>query len=87
MRGTVNPDALLFDPEIERTARGHRRTTRERRRAEREVKAEANEDRRRTLGDYATPPAERCATSIVRPPIQANNFEIKPALLQLVQQD
>jgi len=36
---------------------------------------------RRTLGDYATPSAEGCSTSISRPPIQANNFELKPALL------
>ena len=43
-----------------------------------------NLNARRTLGEYATPSADGCTSSITRPPIQANNFELKPALLQLV---
>ena len=43
--------------------------------------------RRQTLGEYATPIAKRCTTSIVQPLILANNFEIKLTLLQLVQHD
>lgn len=31
--------------------------------------------------------AEGCATSIVTPPIQMNNFKIKHVLLQLIQQE
>lgn len=42
---------------------------------------------RRNLDDYIAPMVDRCATSIVRPPIQVNNFEIKLALLQLIQWD
>ena len=90
MRGTVNPDTLLFDPEIEKTARENRRRTRAQREIPQLLEEEIMADQpppRRTLGDYATPNAEGCATSIVRPPIQANNFEIKPALLHLVQQE
>ncbi|MED6167022.1 hypothetical protein PIB30_115107, partial [Stylosanthes scabra] len=87
MRGTIDPISLQFDPEIERTVK---RTRKERKAArQRQEQAMANPDpnQRRTLGDYATPSAEGCSTSITRPPIQANNFELKPSLLQLVQQD
>lgn len=41
----------------------------------------------RTLGDYASPNVAGCTSSIVKPPFQANNFEIRLALLNLVQQD
>jgi len=40
---------------------------------------------RRTLLDYSMPNTNTYQGSIVRPPIQANNFEIKPALLQVIQ--
>ena len=49
--------------------------------------AKENQNARRILGEYATLIVEGCATSIARPSIQANNFELKLALLQLVQQD
>ncbi|XP_020219005.1 uncharacterized protein LOC109802175 [Cajanus cajan] len=42
---------------------------------------------RRTLRDYSMPDPNSYRESIVRPPIQANNFEIKPALLQVIQQN
>ncbi|GKV13738.1 hypothetical protein SLEP1_g24722 [Rubroshorea leprosula] len=40
----------------------------------------------RTLGSYATPSLEGITSSIMRPAIQANNFEIKPAIIQMIQQ-
>ncbi|GKV38977.1 hypothetical protein SLEP1_g46823 [Rubroshorea leprosula] len=40
----------------------------------------------RTLGSYATPSLEGIASSIKRLAIQANNFEIKPAIIQMIQQ-
>ncbi|GKV23867.1 hypothetical protein SLEP1_g33550 [Rubroshorea leprosula] len=40
----------------------------------------------RTLGSYATPSLEGITSSIRRPAIQANNFEIKPAIIQMIQQ-
>ncbi|KAJ1380154.1 hypothetical protein SESBI_46286, partial [Sesbania bispinosa] len=46
----------------------------------------AGNGERRTLEDYSQPRPRNYAP-IVRPPIQANNFEIKPTLLHLVQQD
>ncbi|XP_061367607.1 uncharacterized protein LOC133310664, partial [Gastrolobium bilobum] len=42
---------------------------------------------RRTLGDYMTPDRAPQTASIVRPNIEANNFELKPALLQLIQKE
>ena len=42
---------------------------------------------RRTLLDYSMPNTNNYQGSIVRPPIQANNFEIKSALLQVIQQN
>src|SRR4030065_1855241 len=41
----------------------------------------------RTLKEYATPSTEEPQAVIVYPAIEANNFEIKSALLNLVQQN
>ncbi|GLU07084.1 hypothetical protein SLE2022_240580 [Rubroshorea leprosula] len=40
----------------------------------------------RTLKEYASPSIEGTVSSIRRPAIQANNFEIKPATIQMIQQ-
>ena len=109
MRGTVDPEDLLFDPKIEKSARARRRRRRllrDQERAQQEQQAlqtpplQAQQETLslppptmgepnppRTLGAYAMPNADGYGPSIVRPAIQANNFEIKPAFLQLVQQD
>ena len=102
MRSTVGKE-LIFEPEIEKLAKRNRKEAKRRKaqqrdRARREnsqaeiivqelIMEEQNGNRRITLGDYATPTSDGCSSSIVRPPIPANNFEIKPALLHLVQQD
>ena len=39
----------------------------------------------RSLIDYATLTVEGTASSIRRPSIQANNFEIKPGIIQMIQ--
>ncbi|KAJ4717074.1 Retrotransposon gag protein [Melia azedarach] len=39
----------------------------------------------RVLRDYAIPTVNEASTSIRRPAIQANNFEIKPAIIQMIQ--
>ncbi|KAK4280312.1 hypothetical protein QN277_011951 [Acacia crassicarpa] len=41
---------------------------------------------KRTMGDYTTLNPARIKTSIVNPAVNANNFEIKPSLISLVQQ-
>jgi len=66
-----------FVPEIERFMHKRRRETRNN-------NAMAEE---RTLKEYATPSTEEPHVIIVYPTIEGNNFEIKPALLNLVQQN
>ena len=93
MRGTIPPEQLLFDPEIEKRAKRNQRLAKERRQEEssssyQEIEmADKNPPPPRTLGDYAIPTTDGCGSSIVRPPVQANNFEIKSAIVQLVQQN
>ncbi|KAH7665755.1 hypothetical protein IHE45_13G053200 [Dioscorea alata] len=47
--------------------------------------AEQNEQQR-TLFDFARPAVIGTQSSIVRPPITANNFELKPSFIQMLQQ-
>ncbi|MED6126150.1 hypothetical protein PIB30_075568 [Stylosanthes scabra] len=42
-------------------------------------------NQRRTLGDFSIPTTASCGSSIVRPAVDANNFELKHSLIQLVQ--
>ncbi|MED6191038.1 hypothetical protein PIB30_112096, partial [Stylosanthes scabra] len=44
-------------------------------------------NQRRTLADYTNPTITSCGSSIVWPNVDANNFELNPALVQLVQQN
>ncbi|MED6201725.1 hypothetical protein PIB30_097943 [Stylosanthes scabra] len=41
-------------------------------------------NQRRTLADYTNPTTTSCGSSIVWPTVDANNFKLKPALVQLV---
>jgi len=43
-------------------------------------------DQRRTLRDFVTPGVQGIASSIARPIVDANNFELIPALISMVQQ-
>ena len=45
----------------------------------------AEEVNPKALRDYTMPTMNETYSSITRPPVQANNFEIKPALIQMVQ--
>ncbi|XP_042405116.1 uncharacterized protein LOC121995443 [Zingiber officinale] len=47
---------------------------------------ENNQVENKLLRDYAAPSARGLRSSIRRPPIEANNFELKPALLNMIQQ-
>ena len=76
-------EKTLFDLEIERTLR----------QLKKEKKKEANtslsnmaDQEQKALRDYATPLVNGATTSIRRPTIQANNFEITPAIIQMIQQ-
>ncbi|MED6128978.1 hypothetical protein PIB30_103276, partial [Stylosanthes scabra] len=48
--------------------------------------ADHTNHQRRTIADYQNPTTS-CGSSIVWPTVDANNFELKPALVQLVQQN
>ncbi|XP_052199599.1 uncharacterized protein LOC127806389 [Diospyros lotus] len=43
------------------------------------------QNNQRTLSSYATPTLDGTTSSIRRPNVQANNFEIKPAIIQMIQ--
>ena len=75
------------DPEIERTFRLRRKRQRieEQRREPRTDSSMVGEERR-TLWDFVVPGIKATASSIARPAIEANNFELKSALISMVQQ-
>src|SRR3954463_5802069 len=50
-------------------------------------KAMAEDRNQRPLKEFAQPSNEEPSSSIVNPTITTNNFELKPSLLQLVQQN
>ncbi|XP_027368323.1 uncharacterized protein LOC113874285 [Abrus precatorius] len=78
-----------FDPDIERTLqkiRKERRLLVQRENAQTHMEGMANnEDQPRTMSDYARPSLTGTKSSIVRPDVQGN-FEIKPNVIQMVQQ-
>ncbi|KAJ9159609.1 hypothetical protein P3X46_025106 [Hevea brasiliensis] len=45
-----------------------------------------NNDRPRLLRDYGAPSVQGFQPSVTRPTVEANNFELKPAWLQMIQQ-
>ncbi|MED6171289.1 hypothetical protein PIB30_039456 [Stylosanthes scabra] len=88
---------LDYDSESERTFLRRRREARRRERQaalEQQLNMAAehhddnlnleNNQNRVTLGQYINPAADSCGSTIQRPAIQANNFELKPSLIQLV---
>ncbi|XP_073026757.1 uncharacterized protein [Primulina eburnea] len=89
MLRSQSPDLLIFYPEIERTARKLRKSRRE------EIKAMAdNRENDRhippdaiPIRDHFKPVINRHYSGIARGTINANNFELKPALINMVQQN
>jgi len=43
-------------------------------------------DQKRTLRGFVTPGVQGIASSIARPTVDANDFELKPSLISMVQQ-
>ena len=73
-----------FNPEIERTLRN-------RQREQREVESQESttvemEQEQRTMMDYARPSRDGTNSCITRPNVAMNNFKIKPAIIQMIQQ-
>ena len=77
-------ELLPFNPEIEKTCRALTKATKQRKEAL--TMAENNNEQPRILRDFAIPTVNGANRSITRPAITANNFELKPALIQMVQQ-
>ena len=73
---------LNFDPKINLTLRALRREQRQRRENQFNRMAQP---KRRTLGDFAMPDISGSFGGIVAPAIANNNFEIKPSIIQMVQ--
>ena len=73
---------LNFDPEIDLTLRALRREQRQKRENQLNRMAQLE---RRTLSDFAMPDISGSFGGIVAPAIANNNFEIKPSIIQMVQ--
>ena len=72
----IRTEPLTFIPELTRFEKENRKYS--------QVESNIMEDERadeRTLLEFAMPGLEGTQQSITRPTINANNFEIKPALL------
>ena len=80
-------DLVESDPEIERTFRRRRKQQRRRRLGQSSQAQNMANPENRPLKDYAAPSARGLRSSITRPNVEANNFELKPALLSMVQQN
>ena len=78
-----NKDSLLlpFDPEIERIFLKCLKKNKKRVNMAETVE---NANGERALRDYAVPSINGSNSSVRRPPITANNFEIKPAIIQMI---
>ena len=75
---------MFFDPEIDLTIRALRREQRKGRENQRNLNRMVQPERR-TLVDFAMPDISRSFEGIVAPTIANKNFEIKPSIIQMVQ--
>ncbi|XP_073017834.1 uncharacterized protein [Primulina eburnea] len=87
-RKYTNPDLLVFDPEIERTARRLRKARREEIKEMAENRDHQNElPREVPIREHFRPVINAHYSGIARGTIAANNFELKPVLINMVQQN
>ena len=87
MTRSSTSELIPEDPEIERTVLRLLRENRRQHLANSTQNQFANmEDQTRTMSDYAKPSLTGTQSSITRPAVAANNFEIKPNIIQMVQQ-
>ena len=88
MTCTDNKEIVPFESEIERTLRQALRKQKQEEQEQGETSNMAGERdaNTRSLHEYAMPSVNGTETSIRRPTVQANNFEIKPAIIQMIQQ-
>ena len=91
-RGASKQGAQLIplDLELERTVRRRRRQNRDRMNEGEKVpqnvhNGQNGQNGQRTMRDFVSPNVQGDQTPIVRPAVAANNFEIKPAMIQMIQ--
>ena len=88
MRRVRGLELLPLDLEIERTLRGIRRERRNQARAMGDHNNNNNNvEQQRAIRDYFKPPTQEHYSGIRRQTINANNFELKPSLISMVQQN
>ncbi|XP_061338083.1 uncharacterized protein LOC133284958 [Gastrolobium bilobum] len=97
MRGKVKCESLQFDPEIEKTAKRNQKQARTKKieessssvpKTEPEMAANSQPPPAKELMESILAPMfTRPNSSIIRPPINANNFDIQPALINLVEKN
>ena len=75
-----------LNPEIEKSCKANRKEKREKDRKTMAEDQVAQQAGNRALQDYTMPNPGDNLSSIVRPTVDANNFEIKPAIIQMVSQ-
>ena len=81
---STSDNNLNFDPDIDLTIHAICREQRQRRENQPNLNNMAQLERR-TLGDFAMPDISSSFGGIVAPTIANNNFEIKPSIIQMVQ--
>ncbi|XP_022883666.1 uncharacterized protein LOC111400483 [Olea europaea var. sylvestris] len=89
MRRARYLDLLPVDPEPERTFRILRSIQRNEREAmtEQDARAANEDNQQKAIWDYIRPVVNNNYSGITRPAITANNFELKPGLIYMVQQN
>ena len=65
---------LFFDPKIEHSLRQLKRGQRATEGSLEATMTMKNDQNDRTIKDYLAPTLQGCSSSIVRPPVQTNNF-------------
>ncbi|XP_073152742.1 uncharacterized protein [Henckelia pumila] len=90
MQHSPERELVPFDPEIERNFRRRRRQQKEAMAEQERLRGFGEEENNaplvyRSMMDSALPSIENARPSIIRPTIAANQFDIKPAIIQMVQ--
>jgi len=84
------PSAFEPDPEIERTFHIRRKKQRLKKRCKAREESPKMDTgaggQRRTLQDFITPGVQGVSSSIARPTMEVNNFELRPTLISMVKQ-
>ena len=82
-RSQGNQNLVPFNPEIEAAARKHGEEARRKKR----VVVEMEGPNQRLLRDYAMLQSSGIASFMVSPTIEAHSFELRPAVISLVEKD